>query len=185
MCSPGDLHPSKALGECQCRLHAGSAAHTKYREKRHLCRRAYLATVLLASPPAVRACRSTRLTSFLCCLLNRAVLQVGRVLAWQIPPRRFFTWWCGGMSVADSLVVAWLLAYNIWYFVYYIRCVVAPKPVIRRWLGCRCKRQYVGKCALPRAGSELCLHRPARAVRPTGAHGRKFVLRRTLKPSQQ
>lgn len=25
------------------------------------------------------------------------------------------------MSVADSLVVAWLLAYNLWYFIFYFR----------------------------------------------------------------
>ena len=29
------------------------------------------------------------------------VLQVGRVFGWQLPGRRFFVWWCGGMSVGE------------------------------------------------------------------------------------
>ena len=29
------------------------------------------------------------------------VWQVGRVLGWQLPGRRFLMWWCGGMSVGE------------------------------------------------------------------------------------
>ncbi|PSC74273.1 Superoxide-generating NADPH oxidase heavy chain subunit B [Micractinium conductrix] len=44
---------------------------------------------------------------------------VGRVLAWEAPPRRFWAWWCGGMSVLDLTVLALVFAYNAWYFAYY------------------------------------------------------------------
>lgn len=33
------------------------------------------------------------------------VLQVGRVFGWQLPGRRFFMWWCGGMSIGEVLVL--------------------------------------------------------------------------------
>lgn len=44
-----------------------------------------------------------------------------RVLSWQAPPRRLWTWWCGGMDVQDTLVLAFVLALNIYYFVYYMQ----------------------------------------------------------------
>ena len=41
------------------------------------------------------------------------------MLAWQAPPRRFFAWWCGGMTVQDLLVLMFVLAINLWYFITY------------------------------------------------------------------
>ncbi|KAL4432588.1 hypothetical protein ABPG77_000525 [Micractinium sp. CCAP 211/92] len=79
---------------------------------------AALATILLRSLP----------TGMVPAIYLRARRWFGRALAWQVPPRRFFTWWCGGMSVADSLVVAWLLAYNLWYFIFYFRQAEGSKP---------------------------------------------------------
>lgn len=43
------------------------------------------------------------------------------MLSWQAPPRRLWTWWCGGMDVQDTLVLAFVLALNIYYFVYYMQ----------------------------------------------------------------
>jgi hypothetical protein len=41
-------------------------------------------------------------------------LQLGSFLRFQLPPRRFFTWWCGGMTVIDAFVLGVYLAFNIW-----------------------------------------------------------------------
>ena len=43
------------------------------------------------------------------------VLQVKRMLHYQIPPRGFWFWWCDGFQVYDALVVALWLAINILY----------------------------------------------------------------------
>ena len=66
-------------------------------------------------PPFIAIAQPLPCTSpaCICCV------QVGRVLAWQAPPRRFFAWWCGGMNVQDLLVLAFVLAFNLWYFIYY------------------------------------------------------------------
>lgn len=48
-------------------------------------------------------------------------MQIRIVLAWEAPPRRFFTWWCGGMSVRDLIVVIFMVAANLWYFIWYYR----------------------------------------------------------------
>jgi hypothetical protein len=47
------------------------------------------------------------------------LLQIGRVMAWEAYPRRFWIWWCGGMSVRDLIVVAIIIAYNLYYFLDY------------------------------------------------------------------
>lgn len=36
--------------------------------------------------------------------------QVGRVLRWQLPGRRFFMWWCGGMCVGEAIFLLGFLA---------------------------------------------------------------------------
>lgn len=42
-------------------------------------------------------------------------LQVRRILHYQLPPRGFWTWWCGGLAVYDALVVAAWVAINVIY----------------------------------------------------------------------
>lgn len=37
---------------------------------------------------------------------------LGRMSTRLLPPRRFWAWWCGGMSVSDALAVAFWLAFN-------------------------------------------------------------------------
>jgi hypothetical protein len=57
------------------------------------------------------ACRSLRIRP----------LQLSRCLDWQLPPRRFWSWWCGGIDLRDAVVLAFVLAFNAWYFAdYYI-----------------------------------------------------------------
>jgi hypothetical protein len=63
-------------------------------------------------------------------------VQVGRVLAWQAPPRRFFAGWCGGMNVQDLLVLAFVLAFNLWYFIYYYT-YYGKQLDAGGWRGCR------------------------------------------------
>ena len=41
--------------------------------------------------------------------------QTRRILHYHLPPRGFWTWWCGGMAVYDALVVAAWIAINILY----------------------------------------------------------------------
>ena len=36
--------------------------------------------------------------------------QIRRVLGWQIPFRRFFSWWCGGVSVGEAVFLLGFLA---------------------------------------------------------------------------
>ena len=43
------------------------------------------------------------------------VPQVKRILHYQLPPRRFWFWWCDGFQVYDALVVALWLAINVIY----------------------------------------------------------------------
>ena len=38
-----------------------------------------------------------------------------RILHYHLPPRGFWTWWCGGMAVYDALVVAAWIAINVIY----------------------------------------------------------------------
>ncbi len=52
---------------------------------------------------------------------SRLRSRVRHVLSWQAPPRRFWTWWCGGMDVQDALVLAFVLALNAYYFAYYVQ----------------------------------------------------------------
>ncbi|KAL4436813.1 hypothetical protein ABPG75_003952 [Micractinium tetrahymenae] len=94
-----------------------------------------LATILLCALPTgtVPAC------------YIRARRLAGRVLAWQLPPRRFFTWWCGGMSVADTLVLGWLLANNIWYLVFYAR-----RARTRHFNSCAATRRISPPYSMPR-----------------------------------
>ena len=42
-------------------------------------------------------------------------LQAKRVLHYQLPPRRFFAWLCGGLSTLDALVVLAWAGLNIVY----------------------------------------------------------------------
>ena len=42
-------------------------------------------------------------------------MQTRRILHYHLPPRGFWTWWCGGMAVYDALVVAAWIAINIIY----------------------------------------------------------------------
>ena len=42
-------------------------------------------------------------------------MQVARVLHHQLYPRRFWIWWCGGLSVLDLLLVLTFLAYNLYW----------------------------------------------------------------------
>jgi hypothetical protein len=40
---------------------------------------------------------------------------LGRAAAAQLPPARFWVWWCGGLSGADAAVVAvWLTVNAVW-----------------------------------------------------------------------
>ncbi|KAI3436430.1 hypothetical protein D9Q98_005847 [Chlorella vulgaris] len=52
-------------------------------------------------------------------IYSRLKRQIGRVMAWEAYPRRFWIWWCGGMSVRDLIVVAIIAAYNLYYFINY------------------------------------------------------------------
>ncbi|KAI3436428.1 hypothetical protein D9Q98_005845 [Chlorella vulgaris] len=52
-------------------------------------------------------------------IYSRLKRQIGRVMAWEAYPRRFWIWWCGGMSVRDLIVVAIIIAYNLYYFLDY------------------------------------------------------------------
>lgn len=40
--------------------------------------------------------------------------QFTRMLAWEAPPRRFWTWWCGGMNGRDMVVLGFSIAFNLW-----------------------------------------------------------------------
>ena len=42
-------------------------------------------------------------------------MQIRRILHYHLPPRGFWTWWCGGMAVYDALVVAAWIAINVIY----------------------------------------------------------------------
>ena len=45
----------------------------------------------------------------------RFCLQALRFLSYQLPSRRFWMWWCGGMSVGEFLAVLFWLAMNAWW----------------------------------------------------------------------
>lgn len=47
-------------------------------------------------------------------VLRRFKRGVRHVLDWQLPPRRFFSWWCGGMSVLDATLTAFMLAASLY-----------------------------------------------------------------------
>lgn len=44
-----------------------------------------------------------------------AVLKIKRALAWQLPPRAFLVYWCGGLSLGEALLVLAWLALNGWW----------------------------------------------------------------------
>lgn len=79
--------------------------------------------------------------------------RVRRVLSWQAPPRRFWTWWCGGMDVQDSLVLTFVLALNIYYFVFYMKryisSVNASECSARRRSSAASNRLAVSSSSLP------------------------------------
>ena len=85
--------------------------------------------------------------------------RVRRVLSWQAPPRRFWTWWCGGMDVQDILVLAFVLALNIYYFVFYMKRYISsvnasecrswarrPSSAASNWLAVSSSRSPVRAC---------------------------------------
>lgn len=41
--------------------------------------------------------------------------QVKHALAWQLPPRAFLAYWCGGLSLGEALLVLAWLALNGWW----------------------------------------------------------------------
>jgi hypothetical protein len=75
------------------------------------------APLLLAAAMAMAWERVPRGTVPAAC--RRAATWARLVKQWQIPPRRFFAWWCGGMSALDAFLLALYLAYNAWYFGHY------------------------------------------------------------------
>ena len=44
-----------------------------------------------------------------------AGMQMRRILHYHLPPRGFWTWWCGGMAFHDALVLAAWIAINVIY----------------------------------------------------------------------
>ena len=50
--------------------------------------------------------------------------QARRALAWQVPPRRFFAYWCEGLSAGEALGVLLWFGLNAW------------------WLGQLCSRSF-------------------------------------------
>ena len=54
---------------------------------------------------------------FLSCSKSCFFLQAKRILFFQLYPRRFWAWWCGGLHVLDLLLIAaWLTINMLWVY---------------------------------------------------------------------
>ncbi len=66
--------------------------------------------------------------------------QVKRILHFELPPRQFWAWWCGGLAVYDALIVlAWAVV-NVVYVQQRVVLILplfkSERPVLRTYIVC-------------------------------------------------